>query len=53
VYVNDEVFRCQVAGITGKTAPAPGDQLVSDGQVKWEDMGGRVVFKKVLLRELR
>jgi hypothetical protein len=53
VYVNEEVFRCKVAGITGKTPPVPGDQLVGDGQVKWEDMGSRVVFKKVLLRELR
>ena len=54
VYVDDQVFRCKVAGLTGRSAPVHNnDQLVADGQVKWEYMGNRVIFKKVLLRELR
>jgi polygalacturonase len=53
VYVNEEAFRCKVAGISGKTAPVKSDQLINDGQAKWEFMGDKVVFKKVLLRELR
>lgn len=53
VYVNDQVFRCKIGGTSGKTAPAPQEQLIADGGVKWEAMGNRVVFKKVLLREMR
>lgn len=53
VYVNEDVYRCQVAGIAGKDGPVKKDDLVSDGTVRWQYMGNRVYFKKVLLRELR
>lgn len=54
VYINEDVYRCTVAGVSGKEGPVKKEEgLISDGTTKWEYMGDRVYFKKVLLRDLR
>lgn len=53
VYVNEDVYRCTIAGVSGKDGPVKNEGIISDGTTKWEYMGGRVYFKRVLLRDLR
>ncbi|WP_159445117.1 right-handed parallel beta-helix repeat-containing protein [Filimonas lacunae] len=54
VYINEDVYRCTVAGVSGKDGPVKKEEgLIADGGIKWEYMGNRVYFKKVLLRDLR
>lgn len=53
VYINEDVYRCVTAGVSGKAGPVKKEGLLSDGTARWEYMGDRVYFKKVLLRDLR